>query len=561
MDEAWHHACLALRLLALDPGLGGINLRARAGPVRDRLTARIPAGAARLHPAISDAALFGAVDLSATLAAGALRFDKGLLATPGPMVLGMAERTPASLAARLAQRLDAGADHYLIALDEGAGPDEALPAKLAERLAFHVDLNACRISEAGDPGLPPPVPSLPDTPHYAVDPATVTLPVGAAEDVTTLAATLGIDSLRAPRFALRAAQAHACLYGRGLATKEDLAIACALTLAHRATQAPEMAEETPPPQPTPESAPPDSPQEGSDAARAMDLPETLLLEAVCALLPDGLLDRLAQQTSRAASRTAGGNGSGVLRKGNRRGRPLPARPGRPSSSDRIDLIASLRAAAPWQTIRQRTSGRPGLHIRADDLRIKRHEQKSDRLVIFAVDASGSAALARLAEAKGAVELLLTEAYARRDHVALIAFRGTKAELLLPPTRSLVQTKRRLAALPGGGGTPLAAGLQEGLAQALQARRRGMTPTLAILTDGRANIALDGQADRKKAAQDAQQIAQLLRSDRIEAIIIDTGNRPEPALRHLSQTLDGTYVALPRADAARLSQSLSAAMES
>ena len=176
-----------------------------------------------------------------------------------------------------------------------------------------------------------------------------------------------------------------------------------------------------------------------------------------------------------------------------------------------------------------------------------------------MDASGSSALTRLAEAKGAVELLLAQAYARRDHVALVAFRGTEAELLLPPTRSLVQTKKRLAALPGGGGTPLASGMLTAFDQATQATRRGLTPTIAILTDGRANITLDGRADRKQAALDAQQIARVLRASGTDAIVIDTGNRPEPALRALAQTLDGTYLPLPRADAERLSKSVATAL--
>ena len=111
-----------------------------------------------------------------------------------------------------------------------------------------------------------------------------------------------------------------------------------------------------------------------------------------------------------------------------------------------------------------------LLITRDDIRVRRFEEHSDRLLILSVDASGSAAAARLAEAKGACELLLAEAYVRRDHVALIAFRGTAAELLLPPTRSLVQAKRRLAALPGGGSTPLAAGLRAALDVAESAAR-------------------------------------------------------------------------------------------
>jgi magnesium chelatase subunit D len=202
---------------------------------------------------------------------------------------------------------------------------------------------------------------------------------------------------------------------------------------------------------------------------------------------------------------------------------------------------------------------PGLQIRPADIRLKRYQDHSDRLLVFTVDASGSSALSRLAEAKGAVELLLAQAYARRDHVALVAFRGTEAELLLPPTRSLVQTKRRLAALPGGGATPLAAGMATAFEQATQAVRRGLTPTVAILTDGRANIALDGTANRKQAALDAQQIARLLRASGIDALVIDTGNRPEPALRDLAQTLAATYLPMPRADAKRLSQSVATAL--
>ena len=86
---------------------------------------------------------------------------------------------------------------------------------------------------------------------------------------------------------------------------------------------------------------------------------------------------------------------------------------------------------------------------------------------------------------------------RRDQVALIAFRGRGAELLLPPTRSLVRAKRSLAGLPGGGGTPLAAGIDAALALADAGAPRGGTPVVVLLTDGRANIARDG-APRPRA---------------------------------------------------------------
>ena len=535
-NQAWHHATLALQLLRIDPGLGGMCIRARSGPVRDRLTAMIDPDARRLHPAISDKALFGGLDLSATLASGQLVQESGVLSAPGTLVLAMAERATTGLAARLAVALDKKAGHALIALDEGAEVDETLNPKLAERLAFHVDLSDCTIRESGTA-----VPGAVEVPL-----GDVAMPPNTLEQITRVADDLGIDSMRAPLFTLRSARAHAALFGRNSVTSEDLEVACALTLAHRATRmpAPEMEEDTQPP-------PPPDQTDKSEGEDTLNLPDELLLDAVRALLPDNLLDQLTAQKARAGR----GNGTGAARKGNRRGRPLPSRAGRISDGARIDIIGTLRAAAPWQTIRKQASGRDGLQIRPADIRIKRFEEKSDRLLIFTVDASGSSALTRLAEAKGAVELLLAQAYARRDHVALVAFRGTEAELLLPPTRSLVQTKRRLAGLPGGGGTPLAAGMMTAFDQATQATRRGLTPTIAILTDGRANIALDGSANRKQAATDAQQIARVLRTHGIDTIVIDTGNRPEPGLRNLAQTMDAAYLPLPRADAARLSKSV------
>lgn len=375
------------------------------------------------------------------------------------------------------------------------------------------------------------------------------------ETLTHLAAVFGIDSLRAPWLALRVARAHAALHGRDAVAEADLEAAAALTYPQRATRVPQ--------EPDAEQEPPAPPQDAPDDASAGDsqslsLPDgDLLVEAVRALLPPDLLAGLVPA---GTSRSMSGAGAGQKRKGNRRGRPLPSRPGRLDGRARIDLVATLRAAAPWQPVRRwSVPHKTGLHIRPSDIRLKRYQDHSDRLLIFAVDASGSAAVARLGEAKGAVELLLGQAYAARDHVALIAFRGDGAELLLPPTRSLVQTKRRLASLPGGGGTPLAAGLQQAALLAVQSRAKGLTPTVVLLTDGRANIALDGTADRTAAQTDAENMAEVLRADGIAGLVIDMSNRPQAPLKALSARLGAPYIALPRANAERLTGAVSAAL--
>ncbi|MBK5927781.1 hypothetical protein CCR87_10645, partial [Rhodobaculum claviforme] len=250
----WARLGGALALLAIDPGgLGGLWLRARSGPVREAAVAALPVlplPMRRLHCGIGDEQLFGGVDLAATLGTGRLVSRAGLLAEPATLVLPMAERCPPGLAARLAGALDSQ-HQTLIALDEGAGADESLPTALTDRLAFHLDLGDLRWREC--PDLVFDARDLEDArarlPH-------VRLPDHAAEDLVSVALRLGIDSLRAPMLAARAARAEAALAGREIASVEDLTRAVELVLVPRATQMPaeeeQVEDDTPPPDEEPD---------------------------------------------------------------------------------------------------------------------------------------------------------------------------------------------------------------------------------------------------------------------------------------------------------------------
>lgn len=549
----WDRATLALTLLAIDPkGFAGLIVRARVSPVRDafmQIAKQVPMPHVKLHPSMTAQILDGEIDLSSTLENNTLVMQKGLLdRTPSLFTLPMAERVDPYLSARLSQTLDAGEGHAFLALDEGVDEDEAIPASLADRAAFWISLDGLALADFSAFELPQNLDAL------AKDARKVDIPDDIPEQLVALAVSLGISSLRAPTLALRTAQTHAALQNRSMINADDMTLAVDLVYAHRATRMPEMTEDEPD---QPQDAQQSESQQNED--ESLTIPEDLLLDAVKAALPSDLLEKLA---SGAKNKRNKGTGTGAKRTGNRRGRPLPARAGSKSSSARVDLIATLRAAIPYQTIRKRAHPeRLGPIIRPNDLLHKRYQSMSDRLLIFAVDASGSAAMARLAEAKGAVEMLLGEAYARRDHVALISFRGLDAEILLPPTRSLVQTKRRLAALPGGGGTPLASGLSAAMSMAQTAAQKGMSATIVLLTDGRANVALDGQANRKQAGEDAEKLAREISMLGLETLVIDTTVRPERALKALADKMHGTYIAMPRADAKGVSAAVTASLSS
>ncbi|MEJ6393249.1 magnesium chelatase subunit D [Gymnodinialimonas sp. 2305UL16-5] len=555
-EARWQRVNLALACLAVAPfDLGGLWLRARVGPVRDRVekglrTALQGHSVRRITPLMDDDALFGGVDLAATLDTGTLVRTRGVLANADVLILPMAERASSEFAGRLALALDTGRDLALIALDEGAEPAERAPDSLTDRLAIHLDLSDHPLSDAPELCF--------DTEALKAARAcfdSVDVPERALADLTAVAARLGIGSLRAPLQALALARASAALSEAKSVDETDIMFAVELVLAPRATTIPDASDEPadtpPPPEPPSEDA-------AGDTDESPGLPPVeMILNAAKAMLPEDLLARIA---TGKATRNGAASGSGAKKAGNRRGRPLSPRPGRVGNGARIDLVSTLRAAAPWQPMRRQTTGiADRIHVRMSDIRVRRFQETSDRAIIFVVDASGSAAMARLAEAKGAVELLLAEAYSRRDHVALVAFRGEGSDVLLPPTRSLVQTKRRLSSLPGGGGTPLAAGLKAAMELADLARGKGMTPSLALLTDGRANVDLTGKADRAQAAEDATALATAIRTDAIPGLVIDTGLRPTRGLDALAQVMGAPYLPLPRADSRSLSRAVDTAL--
>ena len=169
--------------------------------------------------------------------------------------------------------------------------------------------------------------------------------------------------------------------------------------------------------------------------------------------------------------------------------------------------ASRRARSP--------GGRSEAAVAPEDLREAVREQRVGSLVVLAVDTSGSmGAQRRIAAAKGAALGLLTDAYQRRNRVAVVAFRGDGADVVLRPTGSVEVARARLAALATGGTTPLADGIDTALAVARAARDDDLEPLLVLITDGRATV---GGADPVSAAHAA---AGRVARARVAAVVLD-----------------------------------------
>jgi magnesium chelatase subunit D len=400
-----------------------------------------------------------------------------------------------------------------------------------------------------------------------------------------VAEQLGVISIRALTLAINTAKCLAAFDGEDEVSSLHLQRAIALVLSPRATRMPQSAppeeeeipsesdekpeneqdpvDQEPPPedQSQEEEQEDGEDQEPESNAETPQALEDEILEVAQAAIPADLLARLADLADLKSPKGMGGK-TGAVKVGRMRGRPLGNMPGMPEGGKTLSIIDTLRAAVPWQAVRRAEMLSAGklipsgkIFIRKEDFRIKRYQERTQTLTMFIVDASGSSAMHRLAEAKGAVELLLAECYIRRDQVAVMSFRGSTAELILAPTRSLVKAKRALSGLPGGGGTPLSRAIDESFEVASASMRKGLTPALVFLTDGRANIAKDGSPGRPKAMEDAQQSARAASYYSFKSLWIDTSPQARDEGKAMAALLGSMYLPLPNAGANEVSQAI------
>lgn len=360
---------------------------------------------------------------------------------------------------------------------------------------------------------------------------------------------------RADTVIVKTAAALAAYDGRNVVEEKDIQLAAALALAHRSRDppSPPPQEEEDEPQDEPEEQPPEESEEHDDQQQPppppqqqddieqetedQDVPdsegETVTFETgkeyridQRAIPKDLRIDSMVRDSSGRRTETESDNGRYV-------GYRIPA--GKPSS---IAIDATIRAAAAHHT--------PGTEftIRDSDVREKVRERKIGNLIVFAVDASGSmGAEQRMTAAKGAIASILTDAYQKRDRVAMVVFRGKEAEIVLPPTNSIVLAKERTDVIPTGGKTPLADALDKSHSLIMRelSKDKRIKPLLIVISDGRGNVSCYGG----KPAEDTRQAAGMIAEAGYPAMVIDseTGFLKLGLAKKLADDMHCRYVAL------------------
>ena len=592
--------------------------QARQLTSQDSLVLRIPAN-------VEQERLLGGLDLSATLGTGKPVYLPGLLNTDSHQIicLAMAERWEIGSIMLLTQAMDKRslAHSVIVAQDESQTNDDLhIASALYNRLGLLVPLHLIErlpgiawqwmkeptsiFEQPADWGK-----SLP----FARDHwRNVTTDDALTQTICHAAIALGVESSRAMIATSQAAKVIAAMDYRSAVCADDIAVAVRLTLVWRATQIPQSqagdSEDDDSHDNDQNSDNGDSAIEPRDQSKGepqnddlatddkplLDEPLSLhpdqiqalqetILEAALSSLPPDVLSSLVAAAKATQTKSQPGT-SGAKLRASSHGKKRGALRKKPSPAARLDVLQTLRSAAPWQGLREAEfaaesaaefTAKPTLastpnyavpnqrktHIRKEDFRYARIDQQARSTMVFVVDASGSSALNRLAEAKGAIEILLGQCYVRRDQVCMVSFRGTQAQISLPVTRSLARAKRSLNGLPGGGGTPIALGLTLGLEVAKQCQKRGETAFLILLTDGKANVTRAGTGGRAIAHAEALTAAQAIGQQGIRALLLDTSNQANPLAQDLALRMRANYIALPYAGASKMAASVAQSLGS
>ena len=595
-------AKLALLLNAVDPAIGGVLMRGHKGSAKTTLARGLAALLPGSGPFVelpigaTEDRLVGTIDLRAALTSGERHFHPGLLSACDGGVLyvdevnllpdhlvdllldvaasgvnrvereGISHEHPSRFVLIGSMNAEEGElrpqllDRFGLAVDVRTGTDPTERALAVQRrIAFDADPAGVAAEwERNEEALRRQLAALSQStslPSLAPD---------LARSVSELCATVGAEGLRADLVICRAAAALARWEGRSSADAEDVRRVAPLGLAHRrrsplgdgGIDGGEVEEAL-------ERALGEGPGGGADGAGAAPdaaegpepsatAPEDGRVAPVGEPVP--LHGRLggsdgADRSRRAAGRRSPGEGESGRLVGDR----CPEGPVRS-----VAVGATAAAAASRRGSGSTAQSEVGVLVEPEDLREAVREQRMANLVVLVVDASGSMGVGqRMEAAKGAVLSLLLDAYQRRDRVALVTFRDESADVVLQPTGSVEVARARLADVPTGGRTPLAAGIEAGLQVAERARSGAYQPLVVVVSDGRATAGPAG-ADPVAAAQDA---AARVRRRGVAAVVVDAEEGPVRLglARPLAETMAAHYVTVAELSAGSLAGAVRAGL--